>query len=83
VAAAVSLQWDRFIPYAGVRYFDFDSTAEATIGGVKFEDDSAEPEHNVGIFVGTDVLITDSVSFNVEGRLIDEEAVTLGCAVRF
>ena len=83
IAGEVSLQWKRLIPYFGVRYFDFDSTAKATVSGTTYEDTGSKPKSHVGVFVGTDLVVFDSMSLNVEGRFIDEEAITVGCAVQF
>lgn len=83
IAGEVSSQWGRFIPYVGVKYSDMDAKASITVSGTTYTDDDFELKHKVGAFVGTDILVLDSVSLNVEGRFINEEALTLGCAVRF
>lgn len=83
VAGAISLQWDRFIPYFGVKYSDIDGKASMTVSGTTYTDDSVKLDNNVGVFVGTDILVLDSMSINVEGRFISETALTLGCAIRF
>ena len=83
VAAEVSLQWNQFVPYLGVKYSDLDATTKATISGTEYSDSDIERDSNFGVFLGTDVIIADSVALNVEGRFIDEEALSLGCAVKF
>lgn len=83
IAGAASLQCGRFVPYFGVKYSDIDAKVSATVSGTTYSDDDIKLKHNVGIFVGTDILVLDFMSVNVEGRFISEEALTLGCAIRF
>ena len=80
-AVATSLEWQKLVPYIGVKYSNVEGTSSITISGITYE--NTGDESDVGIFVGCDVLVTDSMSINVEGRFIDEEAITVGCAVRF
>ena len=82
VALALSYQVGSFVPYVGVKYSDIDGDAKATESGTEFSADM-EANDNVGIFIGTDVVIADSASINIEGRFIDEEALTIGAAIRF
>lgn len=82
VALAVSYQIDQFIPYVGVKYSDATGDATATLNGQEYKIDF-EGDDNVGIFVGGDYLIDDSVMINVEGRFIDETALSLGATIRF
>lgn len=82
VALAVSYQIDQFIPYAGVKYSDATGDATATIAGSEYKIDF-ENDDNVGIFVGGDYLIDDSVMINIEGRFIDETAISAGATIRF
>jgi len=82
VALAVSYQIDQIIPYVGVKYSDATGEAVTTISGTKYKNDF-ENEDNVGIFVGGDILINDSFTANIEGRFIDETALSLGATLRF
>ncbi|MFH0926663.1 MAG: hypothetical protein V1872_13695 [bacterium] len=82
-AGAASLELGRLFPYIGVKYSNIDATLKATVLGTTYEDNSSKLDSNVGIFAGCDLLVMDSMSINVEGRFIDEEALTLGVAVRF
>jgi hypothetical protein len=40
-------------------------------------------ERKFGIFFGLDALVNKSISLNVEGRFIDEQAITCAVAMRF
>jgi hypothetical protein len=82
VALAVSYQMDQIIPYAGVKYSDATGEAEAKINGKAYKNDF-ENKDNVGIFVGGDILINDSFMLNIEGRFIDETALSLGAILRY
>jgi hypothetical protein len=70
----VTKELDRFIPYVGVKYSD----AKLTSGEPK-----EVADENVGVFVGTDFSITDSLVLNVEGRFVDETAVSFGVTYEF
>ena len=82
IALAVAYQYKQIVPYVGVKYSD--ASGEATVttndgsGKYKFEN-----EDKVGIFVGGDIIINDSMTVNAEGRFIDETALSLGGTVRF
>ncbi|MFC1807211.1 hypothetical protein ACFL0T_02455 [Candidatus Omnitrophota bacterium] len=82
VAAGISVQFDQFIPYGGVKYADTNGEAAATINGVRYVQDF-EPEYNFGVFAGMDIIINDSFAVNVEGRFKDETAVGVSGIVRF
>jgi len=82
-AGAASLEWGKLVPYIGVKYSDIDATIKATVLGTTYEDSSAKLDNHLGVFAGCDLLILDSMSVNIEGRFVDEEALTLGVAVRF
>jgi len=82
VALAVSYQMDQIIPYVGVKYSDATGEAKATINGALYKNDF-ENKDNVGIFVGGDILLNDSFTANIEGRFIDETALSLGATLRF
>jgi len=82
IAGETSLQWKNFSPYAGIKYSDVTGDLRATAGGVTISED-LEGDDNVGVFVGLDVLVVKEFVLNVEGRFIDETALTFGGAVRF
>jgi len=82
VALAVSYQIEQIIPYVGVKYSDATGEAVTTISGIQYKNDF-ENKDNVGIFVGGDILINDTFTANIEGRFIDETALSLGATLRF
>jgi hypothetical protein len=82
IALGLSYQVQQFIPYIGVKYSDLrgDVIAADSTGEYK---DKIKADNNVGIFVGGDLVINDTVSANIEGRFIDETAMSFGLLVRF
>jgi len=74
----------KIVPYAGIKYSDLSGRLRLTQSDATFfNPGKLEAEHNIGIFAGCDILGTDSVLLNVEGRLIDETALSAGMAVLF
>ena len=82
IAPVVSYQFNNIVPYFGLKYSNVDGDAKASVSGTEYKQD-LEADYVVGIFLGIDITLGDSVSFNVEGRFIDEEALTLSANVRF
>lgn len=65
-----------FVPYLGVKY-----SSVKTKYKIDWEDGSTnkykyDSKNNVGVFLGTDWKLNDTWSLNLEGRFIDEEAVS-------
>ena len=81
-ALAVSFQIVRFVPYVGAKYSYLDGSAKATISGTEYKEDF-KSDDNFGVFFGSDLMLTDSLSLRAEGRLIDETAFTADISARF
>ncbi len=87
IAAWSVNQWR---PYLGVKYSDLKTDTDVKLSGqanglsftgdfdVKFEADD-----NVGVFAGTDFIVNPNLSWNVEARVTDETAFTLGVNWKF
>ena len=72
------------MPYLGVRYSDLQADMEFYDAGLATtENYDVTADKNIGVFVGADIEITKNISVNVEGRFIDEKAVTAGLSYRF
>lgn len=82
VALEIAYQYKQIVPYVGVKYSDATGEATATVDSTSYKNDF-EGEDNVGIFVGGDIVINDSLTANVEGRFIDETALSLAGTLRF
>lgn len=82
-AAGLSYQYKRFIPYVGVKYSDMGAHIKFTHAGVDYSDKTLDSDNIFGLYYGLDVLVTDSISFNIEGRCIDETAANIGMNARF
>ena len=91
VALYVNQTFGNFSPYAGVKYsecdIDFEFKGSGQVFGNSYSqkiEGDAEADDNFGIFLGTDIyVIPDQLSINIEARLIDETAGTLGLTYSF
>jgi len=81
-AIGVSYQINKFVPYMGVKFTKLTGEEKITVSGTEYKQDY-DADDAVGMFVGADILITDSIALHVEGSLIDEEAITIGGTIRF
>jgi len=82
IAGELAYQYKQIIPYFGVKYSDASGEAEATINSRKYKNDF-EGKDNVGIFAGGDIAINDSFTANIEGRFLDETALSIAANFRF
>lgn len=82
VAPYVGYKAGNFLPYLGVRYSD--ARLEITEpGNTDFGEFKTEADDNFGVFVGTDYKIGENLSLNVEGRFVDETAMSVGVTYKF
>lgn len=83
IALGIAQKFDMFVPYGGVKYSKAKAKLLATISGTDYASEDADSEDEFGLFVGCSIVPMDSVSINVEGRFIDEEALTVSGQIRF
>lgn len=97
IACAVSLDLSKYtsqsesprcIPYIGMKYSDVRTSAKGTISGTEYNTERASSKKKIGPFVGADFYLgtTETGSefgINLEGRFIDEQAVTIGLNYKF
>lgn len=82
VAPYVGYKIGNFVPYLGVKYSDL--RAKAVWGGADAGDwEKGKADDNVGVFVGTDYKIGKNFSLNIEGRFVDETAMSFGATYKF
>ncbi|MFZ2385680.1 MAG: hypothetical protein WBE75_05700 [Candidatus Omnitrophota bacterium] len=86
VAPYVAAKLGNFVPYLGVKYSGV--VTRIKYAGVSGDDDDEDntkdrADDHVGVFVGTDFKITENWKLNVEGRFVDETAVSLGLNYKF
>lgn len=79
VAPYVAKKFGNFLPYLGVRYSD------ARIKGKDEDGDTTKikADDNFGVFLGTDYKIGENWRLNLEGRFVDETAMSVGATYRF
>ena len=75
VALGIAKEFSWGEPYFGVKYNDVEVSDVSTVSGTTIDED-ANSDDVVGVFVGIDFSLTDNLNFLVEGRFIDEEAVS-------
>ena len=83
IALGLAYQYKKFIPYAGMKYSDMGSHIKFKQNAITYSDSSLCSKNVWGLFYGADVLVDDNISFNIEGRNIDENALNAGLNVRF
>lgn len=70
-------------PYAGGRYSDLRLKQEGPDDPKRWDKLRFKADCNMGVFVGTDWSPAEHFKFNIEGRFIDETAVSVSAAYRF
>lgn len=78
IAPYVAKKLGNFIPYFGVKYSD--QRLQYKDEDVKMKIKAAD---NFGVFLGTDFKLGDKLSLNLEGRFIDETAMSVGATYKF
>lgn len=78
IAPYIAKKMGNFIPYFGVKYSDLRGQYKEEDMKIKFKADD-----NFGVFLGTDYKIGKNFSLNIEGRFIDETAMSVGCTYKF
>ena len=81
-AVGISYQINQMVPYLGLKYSGSAGRASANISSGEFVNKFAN-KYNVGIFLGGDFVVNDSFTLNIEGRFIDETALSISGATRF
>ena len=82
-ALGLSYQYKNYVPYCGLKYSNMKSHIAFNYDGIMRSDKGVHADDTIGLFYGIDVLLTDSLSLNVEGRAIDETAANIGFNARF
>ena len=80
VAPYVAKKVGNFTTYLGVKYSDMKIDFESEGDDEKLELDA---DDNVGVFVGASYKLKEAWSFNIEGRFVDETAMSFAVTYRF
>lgn len=97
VAPYLAKKIKNFTPYLGIKYSDLRIRDESQIGvryfntnGMRFIDLSTtgyiqkyKAKHNVGPFIGLDFNIGEHIKLNIEGRFVDETAMSFNATYKF
>jgi hypothetical protein len=76
VALTCGLDMERFCPYVGIKYSDFESCVRARRGALMYEKNNAEADDNFGIILGAGVKLAGQLYANIEASLIDENSIS-------
>lgn len=82
-APYVARKISSFTPYAGARYSDFRMNQEDPDDPKRWDNLRFRAEYNIGVFAGTDWNLGKHFKLNIEGRFIDETAISASAAYRF
>ena len=83
VAPYIAKKIGNFVPYLGVKYSDLRTKFKVTWKNDKVETWKIEADDNVGVFLGTDYKIGENWKLNLEGRFVDETAMSLAATYKF
>lgn len=83
VALGISKKFQYFIPYLGVKYSDVRASAQATVSGDAYDSGSVSSEGKVGPFIGVSIIPAKWLSVDVNGRFVDETAVSVATTIKF
>ncbi|MFH1868774.1 MAG: hypothetical protein ABH843_07365 [Candidatus Omnitrophota bacterium] len=82
VAIGAAYYYDRFIPYAGIKVSDITIKNEASVNNTS-RSNTLNADNMFGIYGGCDFIYNDNVKFNIEGRVIDENAFNVGATIMY
>lgn len=83
IAPYLAKRINNFTPYFGVRYSDMRLDMKNPSASGWTDNHKYEADKNVGIFAGTDYKIGNNWKLNLEGRFIDETAMSFGATYKF
>lgn len=83
IAPYIAKKIGNFVPYFGVKYSNLRTKNDVIWEDGETEIWKIEADDNVGVFLGTDYKIAENWKLNLEGRFIDETAMSLGATYKF
>ena len=89
-AIEVAYKTDYFVPYVGIKYSDVEVGTTFTYGSVARNASDKSSQQVIGAFAGLTIMPvldgvekSENVTINIEGRFIDEEALSVGLSYQF
>ncbi len=83
IAPYLGYKFGNLVPYLGVRYSDLRAKTKKPSDAGWADNLKSAADNNVGVFVGTDYKIGEHWKLNLEGRFVDEMAMSVGATYRF
>lgn len=81
-AIGLAFKFPNIVPYIGGKYSNVDQDTEVSILGSSYNTDT-ESENQFGPFAGVAIVPNDILSLNVQGRFVDEQAISAELALKF
>ncbi len=69
--------FDMWTPYGGLKFSELNVEIDRSLLADTFHEEH-KADGNIGLFVGTDVVLKPGLSANIEFRFVDESALSLG-----
>lgn len=67
-----------WVPYAGFKYSDAELEINSNIASTA----TLDADENFGVFLGSSLTLNENISFDIEGRLGDEQSINFGFQVK-
>lgn len=83
IAPYIARKINSFTPYLGIRYSDMKTKLKGPAEDGWADNVKSEADDNVGVFLGTDYKIGENWKLNLEGRFVDETAMSFGATYKF
>lgn len=83
IAPYIATKIANFVPYLGIKYSDLRLKQKTEFEDENVEKRKLKANDNFGVFVGTDYKIADNWKLNLEGRFVDETAMSVGATYKF
>lgn len=84
LALGVSKKIDIVTAYGGVRFSQVEATTDVSIPSISYNAKAdANGKNDVGVFLGAKISPLDNFSIDIQGRFIDETAMTIGATLKF
>jgi len=83
MALGVAKSFGMARPYIGVKYLKSETSAKFTAGGTTLDSGNINNDTSVGVFAGIEFNPTPGIAIDVQGRFIDETAITAGFSFKF
>jgi hypothetical protein len=82
-AVGLAIKTKYVVPYIGGKYSDVRQDADVSVAGTRYNLNNAESDKKWGPFAGIALAANNYLSANVQGRFVDEKAISGEVTLRF